>query len=154
MDSIDRTLLNKIQREFPIVLEPYAVLAGILDISELEVMDRVDSLLKQKIIRKIGASVAPRKIDHVTTLVAVSVKPENLEAVAQAVNALPQVTHNYGREDTFNLWFTLVCRDQAEIERICGEVKRMDGIKQLLELPATHLFKLDVFFDLCEETKQ
>jgi siroheme decarboxylase len=152
MDEIDKKLLNLLQREFPLVLEPYTALAGSLGISELEVMDRVDALLKRNILRKIGASVAPRTVGRTTTLVAASVMPDKLDDVATAVSAYPEVTHNYGREHEFNLWFTLVCRDRGEIGRICGEVKQMDGVLSLLELPATHLFKLDVFFDFCEET--
>jgi DNA-binding Lrp family transcriptional regulator len=151
MDSIDKKLLNLLQREFPLVLQPYAALAEILDISELEVLNRVENMIDQKIIRKIGASVAPGTIGHTTTLVAAKVRPEKLDDVANAVSAYPEVTHNYGREHEFNLWFTLVCRDRREIERICEEVKQLDGVTQLLELPATHLFKLAVFFDFCEE---
>lgn len=152
MDEIDKKLLNLLQREFPLVTEPYAALAGSLGISELEVLGRFDALLKRTIIRKIGASVAPRTVGHTTTLVAVSVIPEKLDQVANAVSAYPEVTHNYGREHELNLWFTLVCRDRIDIERICAEVKAMDGVTYLLELPATHLFKLDVFFDFCEES--
>jgi siroheme decarboxylase len=151
MDSIDNKLLNLLQREFPLVKQPYAALAKSLGTSELDILDRVEALLKRNIIRKIGASVAPRTIGRTTTLVAASIRPEKLNEVATAVSAYPEVTHNYGREHEFNLWFTLVCRDRAEIERICGEVKQMDGVVRVLELPATHLFKLDVFFDFCGE---
>jgi DNA-binding Lrp family transcriptional regulator len=151
MDSTDKKLLNLLQREFPLVTEPYAFLADRLGISELETMGRVEALVKQKVLRKIGASVAPRTIGRTTTLVAAKVGPEKLDAVAEKVSAYPEVTHNYGREHEFNLWFTLVCRDREEIGRICGEIEKLDGVEGLLELPATHLFKLDVFFDMCGE---
>jgi DNA-binding Lrp family transcriptional regulator len=151
MDAIDKKLLNILQREFPLVMQPYGAIAEKLAISELEVMNRVDSLLKREIIRKIGASIAPQTIGRTTTLVAVKVRPEELDEVAKSVNAYPEATHNYGREQEFNLWFTLVCRDQGEIERICGNVKKMDGVLDLMELPATNIFKLDVFFDMCQE---
>jgi siroheme decarboxylase len=154
MDSIDRTLLNKLQREFPLVLNPYAALAKDLGITEQEVLSRIKALVNQKIIRKIGASVAPRKINHTTTLVAASVLPEKLEQVAQAINAYPQVTHNYGRENELNLWFTLVGKDRAEIEGLCREISGLDGVIRLVELPTTHLFKLDVFFDIVGESAQ
>ncbi len=153
MDSIDKKLLNLLQREFPIVMQPYEAMGKSLGIGELEVMRRVDALFRQNVIRKIGASVAPRTVGHTTTLVAASVNPDRLDCVANAVSAYPEVTHNYSREHEFNLWFALVCRDRAEVERICGEVKQMDGVMQLLELPATHLFKLDVFFDFSGEPK-
>jgi DNA-binding Lrp family transcriptional regulator len=151
MDAIDKKLLNLLQREFPLVLQPYAAVAEKLGISELDAMGRAESLLKQGILRKIGASVAPQTVGHTTTLIAAKVQPEKLGEVADAVNAFPEVTHNYGREHEFNLWFTLVCQDRSAIERICGEIKKKDGVIDLMELPATHLFKLDVFFDMCEE---
>jgi siroheme decarboxylase len=154
MDNIDRTLLNILQREFPLVARPYEKMGQELGISEREACDRVESLAGRNIIRKIGASVAPKKIDYTATLVAAAVAPEKLDDVAAAVNAYPQVTHNYGREHQFNLWFTLVGRDRDEVLRICGEISGMDGVTFLIELPATHLFKLDVFFDFNEETHQ
>jgi siroheme decarboxylase len=151
MDLIDKKLLNLLQREFPLVAEPYALLADRLGISELEAMDRVDVLIQQKVLRKIGASVAPRTIGRTTTLVAAKVNREKLDDVAAKVSAYPEVTHNYGREHKFNLWFTLVCRDREEIGSICGEIGKINGVIDLVELPATHLFKLDVFFDMCGE---
>ena len=151
MDSIDKKLLNKVQRDFPVVSQPYAAMAKDLGVSEQEVCDRLDALVKQKIIRKIGASIAPRTIGYTTTLVAASVRDEKLEEVATSVNAYPEITHNYGREHEFNLWFTIVGRDRDEIKRICNEIAALDGVIQLMELPATHLFKLDVFFDFCKE---
>jgi siroheme decarboxylase len=151
MDSIDKKLLNKVQREFPVIARPYEAMAQALGITEQEICDRLDALVKQKIIRKIGASIAPRTIGYTTTLVAASVRDEKLEEVATAVNAYPEVTHNYGREHDFNLWFTVVGRDRDEIKRICNEIAALEGVVQLMELPATHLFKLDVFFDFCGE---
>jgi DNA-binding Lrp family transcriptional regulator len=151
MDSIDKKLLNKVQREFPVVARPYEAMAQALGITEQEVCDRLDVLVKQKIIRKISASIAPRTIGYTTTLVAASVRDEKLEEVATSVNAYPEVTHNYGREHDFNLWFTIVGRDRDEIKRICNEIAALEGVVQLMELPATHLFKLDVFFGFCGE---
>ncbi len=147
---MDKKILNRIQRQFPVAARPYAVLAENLGITEDQVLSRIESLVRQKIIRKIGASVAPRKMSHTTTLVAASVKPEKLGEVADAVSAYPNVTHNYGREHGFNLWFTLVGKDRGEIIRLCNEISGLDGVIDLLELPATHLFKLDVFFDFSE----
>jgi siroheme decarboxylase len=151
MDAIDKKLLNKIQHEFPIVAQPYAAMGKELGITESEVCDRLNALIEKKIIRKMGASIAPRRVGHTTTLVAISVAPGKLEEVAQTINAYSEVTHNYGREHEFNLWFTLVCRDRDEINRICKEIAAFKGVTRLLELPATHLFKLDVFFDFSGE---
>jgi len=151
MDIIDKKILNKIQREFPVVDRPYLKIADDLGLSEQEVIDRLTALSNQKIVRKIGASVAPKNIGYTTTLVALSVCPNKLEKVASAINDYPEVTHNYGREHEFNLWFTLVCPNRDEISRLCREISGMDGVKKLLELPATHLFKLDVFFDMTED---
>jgi DNA-binding Lrp family transcriptional regulator len=151
MDNIDKKILNKIQRDFPIVDRPYLNIAHDLGISEQEVIDRITNLSHQKILRKIGASIAPRTIGYTTTLVAASVCADKLEDVVAEINNYPEVTHNYGRENEFNLWFTLVCPNRDEISRLCNKISEMDGVKSLLELPATHLFKLDVFFDMTED---
>ena len=75
-------------------------------------------------------------------------EPERLDRVAGRVSEHPGVSHNYGRDHTYNLWFTLTLpgeRDlEAEVERLAAE----NGVEDYLNLPAVRLFKIGVRFDL------
>jgi len=60
------------------------------------------------------------------------------------------VTHNYERDDEFNLWFTVIARDAAEIADILNDIRAHTAAAEIMDLPATHIFKIDVKFDLKE----
>lgn len=147
MDDLDRQLLNVIQTDFPIAPHPYQVLARRMDITEEETLARVRSLAESGIIRRIGASFDTRKLGHASALAAARVPTERLEEVANIVSSYPQVTHNYGRDFEYNLWFTLVCRDAEELQRTVEEIKFRTGISDLLTLPAERTFKIKVDFE-------
>ncbi|MBT9136676.1 MAG: hypothetical protein DDT34_01758 [Firmicutes bacterium] len=151
LDPADRAILNIIQTGFPLISRPYAVLAAEVGLSEAEVLTRVAALKATGIIRRIGGIFASDKLGFSSTLVALKVAEEKIEAVAQAVSAYPGVTHNYERAHEFNLWFTLVSQTSAELEQILSAIMRLDGVFKLRNLPALKLFKIGVNFELTEE---
>jgi len=147
MDDLDKQLLNIIQTDFPISTYPYRVLGERLGVGEDEALERVRALVEAGVIRRIGPSFDSRRLEHVSTLVTAKVPAERLEEVAEIVNSFPQVTHNYSRDFEYNLWFTLICRTDAEIERVVGEIKARTGISDVHVLPARRFFKLRVDFE-------
>ena len=147
MDEVDKRLLNIIQADFPIEVHPYRVIGERLGIGEDEALGRVRALVESGIIRRIGPSFDTRKLDHVSTLVAARVPIERLEEVAGIVSSFPQVTHNYGRDFEYNLWFTIIAKDESEIERTLDRIKAETGISEMHELPAKRMFKIRVEFE-------
>jgi siroheme decarboxylase len=53
------------------------------------------------------------------------------------------VTHNYEREHEFNVWFTLIAKSRDEITDIIEKLRVGTGADEMIELPATHTFKID-----------
>jgi DNA-binding Lrp family transcriptional regulator len=151
LDPADRAILNIIQTRFPLVSRPYAAVAAEVGLTEAEVLTRVTALKEVGIIRRIGGIFASDKLGFSSTLVALKVATEKIEAVALAVSAYPGVTHNYERAHEFNLWFTLVSRTETELEQVLNEIMCLDGVLKLRNLPALKLFKIGVNFDLTEE---
>jgi DNA-binding Lrp family transcriptional regulator len=149
MDMIDKKLLNRLQRNLPVDPHPYALIGAELGLTEQEVLQRIESFMHQGLIRRIGASVAPKRTGNVSTLVAVAVDPLQLQDVVNQVNLYDEVTHNYGRDHRFNLWFTLIAPSQLRITTITTALRALPGVQELLELPATDLFKISVYFDFC-----
>lgn len=147
MDELDKQLLNIIQTGFPVVPRPYAELGARLGVSEDEVFACVRELTESGVIRRLGASFDSRKLGHKSTLVAAKAPPERLQEVADIVSSYPQVTHNYGRDHEYNLWFTVIARDDAEIERVVNGIKARTGIDDMHTLPAERMFKIRVEFE-------
>jgi siroheme decarboxylase len=148
MDELDKAILNRIQARFPLTPKPFAVIAREVGTTEQDVLTRVTRLKQSGIIRRIGANVVPGKVGFVSTLCAAQVPREKVELFTRTVNTFPGVTHNYLRENAYNVWFTFIA---PSMEVICANLARIaekTGVKRILNLPATHVFKIKAKFDL------
>ncbi|UCC97816.1 MAG: Lrp/AsnC family transcriptional regulator [Phycisphaerales bacterium] len=150
MDSIDRQILQELQDNFPLKEKPYEVLAERLQIPTEDLWDRIQRMIDEGVIRRIGASVDSRKFGFQSTLAAVSVEPELVERSAEVIGRFHEVTHSYLRDDVFNIWFTLIAIDQKRIEEILEHIRSSLSIEKskVLNLPVKHLFKLDARFSV------
>ncbi|MBT8368972.1 MAG: Lrp/AsnC family transcriptional regulator, partial [Deltaproteobacteria bacterium] len=108
IDDIDRAILNRIQSDFPLTPRPYHTIGQELELSEDEVLKRVRRLKDTGIIRRIGGNFTPHALGFVSTLCAAKVPPDKIRQFAEAVNRYPGVTHNYRRDNSFNVWFTFI----------------------------------------------
>lgn len=142
----ERRILELLQTEFPLVARPYRVLADRLGCGEEELYVRVKDLKRRGLIRRIGPVWNVGKAGGVSTLAAAEVLPEMLEPFAEKVNSLPEVTHNYGRDGRFNLWFTLVAPDRRTIDVLLADLAKEPGVVRLMELPAVKTYKLKAVF--------
>lgn len=148
LDDIDKTILNRIQSDFPICPRPYLRIAEEIGLSGQEMLDRLIRLKKSGIIRRIGGNFVPGKLGFVSTLCAAKVPEDKIGLFAETVNRYPGVTHNYQRDSRFNIWFTFIAPTTAEIEARLKEISQATGVKDILNLPATKVFKIKAHFDL------
>jgi len=148
LDDIDRDILNQIQSDFPITSRPYRTIAEELGLSEDEVLKRVYRLKEIGIIRRMGGNFAPEKLGFVSTLCAAKVPEDKISQFAEVVNRYPGVTHNYRRENKFNIWFTFIAPSMEEINTSLKQIAAETGVAEILNLPATRVFKIRAEFQL------
>ncbi|MEE8400475.1 MAG: AsnC family transcriptional regulator [Desulfobacterales bacterium] len=148
MDDTDRAILNRIQSDFPITSRPYREIAEDLNLAEADVLTRVARLKDSGIIRRIGGNFVPGKVGFVSTLCAASVPEDGIDDFASVVNRYPGVTHNYTRDNPFNVWFTFIGPSMEEIENNLKQITSETGVTHILNLPATRTFKIRAQFDL------
>jgi len=146
IDDVDRAILNQIQSDFPITSRPYLTIAEDLGLSEGEVLKRVSRLKASGIIRRIGGNFKPEKLGFVSTLCAAKVPEDKIAQFAEVVNRYPGVTHNYRRENTFNIWFTFIAPSMDEINANLEKIAAETGVTDILNLPATRVFKIRAEF--------
>jgi DNA-binding Lrp family transcriptional regulator len=139
-------LLNPWQRNFPLVREPYAVLARQLGRSSAEVLTTLTALSSGGALSRIGG-VFSAHAGGAALLSAMAVPPERLHEVAAIVSAHPGVNHNYEREDRFNLWFVMTAFDGASLEQAMLGLERDTGLPAL-RLPMVRPYRIDLGFDL------
>lgn len=148
MSELDKAILNRIQTNFPMTSRPFAAIADELGTTEDEILARVSHLKDDGIIRRIGGNFVPGKVGFVSTLCAAQVPRERMDLFTRTVNTFSGVTHNYLREDTFNVWFTFIASSMDIINDHLVTIKEKTGVNRILNLPATHVFKIKAKFDL------
>ena len=148
IDEIDRAILNRIQSDFPIISRPYLSIAQNLHLSEEQVMKRLKRLKKEGIIRRIGGNFVPEKLGFVSTLCAAKVSRDKINSFARTVNRYPGVTHNYRRDNKYNIWFTFIAQSMDEIKNNLENISQETGVKEIINLPATKMYKIKAQFDL------
>ena len=145
-DALEFRLLNDFQRDFPLCPAPFAELAARLGVREKVVLGSLEKLRREGKISRVGAVFAPKRIGA-STLAAMAVPPEQLAAVADAVNRFPEVNHNYEREHRYNLWFVVTAASEGRLQATLAAIEQAAGYP-LLALPLLEEFHIDLGFDL------
>ena len=144
MDSTDKEILNRIQGDFPLSIDPWGDIGREVGLEGDEILNRVKRLKTDGIIRKVGPFFDAKKMGHRSTLCAVDVPEEKIETTAAIISRYVEVTHNYLREGHPNIWFTLIAENGGEIERILSEIEKEAGVGPIRNLPARRMFKIKV----------
>lgn len=148
LDDVDAALLNAVQWSFPLTETPYLDLAAKLEISEAEVIDRLGESKSSGVLRQLSAIFDTRALGYSSSLVAARVDPEKIDEAAEALNAHPGISHNYKRNHTFNLWYTVAVPPGSSFDDHTDALHRISGAEVTRILPTLKLFKIGVKLDM------
>lgn len=146
LDALDREIINRYQGGFPISERPYAEAAEALGIDEDELIRRIRRMLDERILTRFGPMYHAERMGGGLTLAALEVPPEELDAVAEKVNAFPEVAHNYAREHRLNIWFVLATETPERIEEVIAEIERATGYR-VYNMPKQREFFVGLRFE-------
>ena len=153
MDDFDKDILNEIQWDFPLTPKPYHELARKFEITPEELKERLIKLKQSGIIRQLSAIFDTRKLGYKSSLVAMKIDSDKLEAVANIINKHPGVSHNYERNHDFNLWFTIATPPGMNVKNEVDKLSKLPGIQATRMLPTIQMFKIGVKLDMNEKRK-
>ena len=142
----ERLLLDRFQRDFPLVPRPFAEIARRLGTDEATVIATLARLQAERAISRVGAVIAPHRAGW-STLAALAVPPARLEEVAALVSGYPEVNHNYEREHRLNLWFVVAAPSAERVAGVLAEIEYWSGL-EVLDLPLEEAYRLDLGFPL------
>lgn len=145
LDEIDRRVLNRLQAGLPLEDRPFAALGEELGIDEKTLIERLSRLKEIGVLRRLGAILDSRRLGFASTLVALQVPEDELERAAALINSYEGVTHNYLRDNSWNVWFTLIAPGEEQIDNILREIGSTGGWP-MMNLPATRVFKIRAEF--------
>ena len=151
MDLVDRKILNIIQTRFPLVEMPFAEIGDEVELPEEEVIERIGELKGKNVVRQISAIFDTRRLGYKTTLVAMRLPADELDAAAQIINVHPGVSHNYARNGHFNLWFTVAVPPYEDLAETVEDMASRTGAESYRLMPTIKFFKIGVNFDMVKE---
>ncbi len=144
LDEKDREILQMLQNGFPLVSEPYKAIGDKLWIDEYAVISRIVRLIQNGIIRYVGPFFDSRKLGYKGCLAAIDVPEERIDEVAAVINRFDEVTHNYLRGGSPNMWFTLITNSTERQQEILNTIKKETGIDNIMLFPSKKYFKVKV----------
>jgi len=142
----DQILLDDFQRDFPLLPRPFAEIAGRIGMEESQVIARLAALQDAGTIARVGATVRPNTAGA-STLAALAVPDDRIEAVAALVGQESGVNHSYLREHDWNLWFVATAPDAPALQASLDRIETRSHLR-LLDLRLKRPFNIDLGFSL------
>jgi DNA-binding Lrp family transcriptional regulator len=142
--DLERRLIDRAQKGFPLEPRPYAALARELGASEAEIIAALERLKARGVLSRVGAVVRPNTAG-VSTLAAIAVPEDRLSEVALLVSSFPEVNHNYEREHALNLWFVAAAPTRAKLDAVLRDIERRTGLA-VIDLPLVEAYHIDLGF--------
>jgi len=145
MDDIDKKIINCLQGDFPIEDRPYQIIASQLEISEDELLTRLENLLANKTLTRFGPMYDIQKLGGSFSLCAIRVPEERFTEVRDIVNSFSEVAHNYKRDHKFNMWYVLATESLVQIEQTNQAIEKQSGLK-VYNMPKIQEFFVGLYF--------
>jgi DNA-binding Lrp family transcriptional regulator len=133
MELLIKRLLNDFQRNFPLEPAPFAQIAQRLNTSPETVLKTLKELQDKGAVSRVGPVFRPNTVGA-STLAAMAVPADKLEAVAAIISDFPQVNHNYEREHHYNLWFVVTAENASALTKTLRQIQLQTG-NRVLSLP-------------------
>ncbi len=142
-------LLYQMQNAFPMAEKPFHILAKELNTTPQEIINMVQKLKDEKIIRQTSAIFDTKRLGYKSSLVAFKVAEDQIDKAAQIINAHPGVSHNYLRNHDYNVWFTMAVAPDSKfgLEKTIKILAQQTGAEDFIILPTLKMFKISVKMD-------
>jgi len=151
LGPVDRAIANAYQGGFPVTERPFGPAAEALrergiDVSEAELVERIERMDEDGTLSRFGALIDAEAIGGMATLVAMHAPEDRFDEVAEQVNDFREVAHNYRREHPhLNMWFVLSVADEGRIPEVLGEIEDATG-QETYNLPKQQEFRVEAKF--------
>ena len=135
MDEIDRKIIAATQNGLPLTPHPYAEVGKEVGLPSEEVMSRMQAMLDNGIIRRIGIIPNHYKLGFKSNGMTVwDIPDDQIDQLGEAVGQLDFVSHCYQRprhlpDWSYNLFAMVHGRDRDEVSDKVERIAKLMGIK-------------------------
>lgn len=155
--ELKNEVLLRIQKNFPLTKKPFLDIANELHTTEDKVLEILNEAKKEGVIRQTSAIFDTKKLGYKSSLVAFEIAAEDIDEAVKILNAHPGISHNYERNHSFNIWFTIAVPPNSilGLEKSIEILAKQTKAKDFIVLPTLKLFKIAVKLDTTsKEEKQ
>jgi DNA-binding Lrp family transcriptional regulator len=152
LTELERRFINHYQGGFPLLEQPFRMVAADLGCSEHTLLDSIRHLLDTGILSRFGPLYDAVKLGGGLTLAAMSVPEEQFEEVTALVNGCTEVAHNYRREHELNMWFVLATKAPEDISNTLNKIEHSTGLR-VYNFPKQHEFYVGLWLHIDADSK-
>ena len=133
IDDLDVKLIRAVQEGIDLSPTPYRDLGEKLGISEDDVIDRLNSLMRKGVIRRFSATIGHRALGITANAMVVwQVPADRVEEVGEIMASFDQVTHCYERplrpDWSYNLYTMVHSHSKERCREIAANISNKCGI--------------------------
>ena len=147
IDPTGKAIVNELQGGFPLTPRPFRDAGAPIGLSEGELIEGIQHLIDTGCLSRFGPLWNAEELGGEVCLAAMAVPRERFDAVADQVNAHPEVAHNYERSHALNMWFVLSAERKERIAEVIAEIERETGL-QVHPMPKLREFFVDFRVEL------
>lgn len=135
MDERDLELLKAAQEGIILTGRPYQLLGEMVGQSEQEVVERLQSLQDEGVIRRFAATIGHRALGIVANaMIAWKAPEDDVERAGWLLASVDEVTHCYERAKTadwpYNLYTMIHSKSREDCLSVARRLSRISGIEE------------------------
>lgn len=139
LTELDKKIIASIQGDIPITERPYLEIAENLGISEGLLLERLEKLRDEGVIRRFGATLRHQKSGYeANAMVAWQVDEADIDSVGERMAAFREVSHCYRRNPQndwpYNLYTMIHAKDEAACREIARSISKETSIDNYILL--------------------
>lgn len=139
IDELDKKVIRLIQGDLPLDLEPFAILAEEIGISENQFIGRINELKERGVIRRFGATLRHQEAGFASNaMIAWLVPDRRIEEVGKIFAGFREVTHCYQRKQQgdwkYNLYSMVHGNNREQCYQIAERMSQSAGIDDYILL--------------------
>lgn len=149
LDEIDIKLLEILQENCKL---NFTQIGHELGLAESTVRYRIERLEKRGIITNYIALINPRMVGlNITALMMIKINPQKIDKISSTLAAFKELRHLFRTTGQYDMISVVNARNIDHLNRLMGEIKKIEGINELIVEVATELVKVDPKFSLYYE---
>jgi DNA-binding Lrp family transcriptional regulator len=145
-DKVDLQIIKFLQGDIPLESRPLKNLAAKLQLSEDEVLERIQDFQARGVMRRWGAVLRHQKAGYAyNAMVAWKVAPEEADKAGETMASFNEISHCYLREVSadfgYNMFSMVHGRSAQELEGTITRIAQMTGLDDYVILKSVRELK-------------